>query len=39
MARAALGVGLKSGMVSRGKPCRPGRRLGQLVAKAKFSIW
>jgi hypothetical protein len=26
MARAALGVGLKSGMISRGKPRRPGKR-------------
>ncbi len=36
--RAALGVGLKSGMVSRGKPRRPGKKKAWSVSgKSKTS--
>ncbi len=37
MARAALGVGLKSGMVSRGKPRRPGKKKAWAKRKGKTS--
>ena len=38
MARAALGVGLKRGMVSRGKPRRPGKKKAWAISgKSKTS--
>ena len=38
MARAALGVGLKSGLISRGKPRRPGKKKSWAVSgKSKTS--